>query len=53
MIFQRAHKDMVVQVAKDRRHSFKNNDVLDPFPHLPRIMKHIKKYQPYRQQVYL
>ncbi|KAE9556526.1 hypothetical protein FO519_000220 [Halicephalobus sp. NKZ332] len=49
----RAHGDMVVQVAKDRRHSFKNKDVLDPFPHLPRVMKHIKKYQPYRQQLVL
>lgn len=50
----RAFVDMVVQVPKDRRHSFKNeNENIDLFPHLPKIMKHIKKYQTYRQQLVL
>uniref|UniRef100_A0A915D393 Ectonucleotide pyrophosphatase/phosphodiesterase family member 6 n=1 Tax=Ditylenchus dipsaci TaxID=166011 RepID=A0A915D393_9BILA len=50
----RAFVDMVVTVPKDRRHSFKNeNEAIDLFPHLPKIMKHIKKYQAYRQQLVL
>uniref|UniRef100_A0AC35FH19 Ectonucleotide pyrophosphatase/phosphodiesterase family member 6 n=1 Tax=Panagrolaimus sp. PS1159 TaxID=55785 RepID=A0AC35FH19_9BILA len=49
----RAHRDLVVQVPKARRHNFKDADNLDIFPHLPRMMKHIKKYQPYRQQLVL
>lgn len=42
---------MVVQVPQHRRHSFKDEEELDLFAHIPKIMKHIKKYQSYRQQV--
>ncbi|KAI1725456.1 type I phosphodiesterase / nucleotide pyrophosphatase domain-containing protein [Ditylenchus destructor] len=49
----RAFVDMVVQVPQDRRHSFKNENTNDLLDHLPRIMKHIKKYQAYRQQLVL
>lgn len=41
---------MVVQVPQNRRHTFKNDEDLDLFTHIPKIMKHIKKYQAYRQQ---
>ncbi|CAD5221849.1 unnamed protein product [Bursaphelenchus xylophilus] len=49
----RPHGDMMVQVPKTRQHSFKNEKSYDLFAYLPRIMKHIKKYQVYRQQLVL
>lgn len=49
----RTHVDMVVQVPQHRRHTFKNDEDLDLFTHIPKIMKHVKKYQAYRQQLVL
>jgi len=42
---------MVVQVPHDRRHSFKEQSEPDLLKYMPKIMKHIRKYQSYRQQV--
>ncbi|KAL3095387.1 hypothetical protein niasHS_007486 [Heterodera schachtii] len=49
----KAHVDLIVQVPQNRRHSFNNSNSIDLLPHLPTIVKHIKKYQPYRQQLVL
>jgi predicted AlkP superfamily pyrophosphatase or phosphodiesterase len=49
----RPHVDQVVQVPHSRRHSFKSQEEIDLSSHLPKIMKHIKKYQAYRQQLVL
>uniref|UniRef100_A0A914H1A5 Matrin-type domain-containing protein n=1 Tax=Globodera rostochiensis TaxID=31243 RepID=A0A914H1A5_GLORO len=49
----KAHVDLIVQVPQNRRHSFNNANKIDLLPHLPTIIKHIKKYQPYRQQLVL
>lgn len=43
----------MVSVPKSRQHSFKNEKNYDLFAHLPRIMKHIKKFQYYKQQLVL
>jgi len=49
----RPHVDLIVQVPSERRHSFKQATERDLFGYLPRIMKYIKKYQSYRQQLVL
>lgn len=49
----KAHVDLIVQVPANRRHSFNKTMDTDLFPHLPKIMKHLSKYQVYRQQLVL
>ncbi|KAI6201052.1 Ectonucleotide pyrophosphatase/phosphodiesterase family member 6 [Aphelenchoides besseyi] len=49
----RPHVDMLVQVPQNRRHSFKNEENYDLFAHIPKIIRHVKKYQTYRQQLVL
>lgn len=51
IILQKAHVDLIVQVPQDRRHSFNRTLDTDLFPHIVKVMKHISKYQVYRQQV--
>ncbi|KAI6241680.1 Ectonucleotide pyrophosphatase/phosphodiesterase family member 6 [Aphelenchoides fujianensis] len=49
----RPHVDMLVQVPQARRHSFKDAENYDLFAHVPKVVRHIKKYQTYRQQLVL
>uniref|UniRef100_A0A914DAD2 Uncharacterized protein n=1 Tax=Acrobeloides nanus TaxID=290746 RepID=A0A914DAD2_9BILA len=49
----RPHGDMIVHVPHERRHSFKEQQNIDLLSHLPKMLKHIKKYQPYKQQLIL
>lgn len=49
----RPHKDLMVSVPKSRQHTFKNAKNYDLFAHLPKIMRHIKKFQYYKQQLVL
>lgn len=40
-------------MPENRQHSFKNEDNYDLFAHIPKIMRHVKRYQQYRQQLVL
>ena len=47
----RPHNDLLVQVPAARRHTFKDEQTYDLYAHIPKIVRHLKKYQAYRQQV--
>uniref|UniRef100_A0A0K0EX79 Choline-specific glycerophosphodiester phosphodiesterase n=1 Tax=Strongyloides venezuelensis TaxID=75913 RepID=A0A0K0EX79_STRVS len=49
----RAHGDQIVRVDKKRRHSFKNKNDTNLLAEIPSLIRHIKKFQPYRQQLAL
>ncbi|KAI6176602.1 Ectonucleotide pyrophosphatase/phosphodiesterase family member 6 [Aphelenchoides bicaudatus] len=49
----RPHVDMLIKVPQNRQHSFKNEDTYDLFAHIPKIMRHVSRYQQYRQQLVL
>ena len=34
-----------------RRHSFKNEQTYDLYEHVPKLVRHIKRYQAHKQQV--
>uniref|UniRef100_A0AC35U6J3 Choline-specific glycerophosphodiester phosphodiesterase n=1 Tax=Rhabditophanes sp. KR3021 TaxID=114890 RepID=A0AC35U6J3_9BILA len=49
----RAHNDLIVRVNKSVRHSYKKKQTINLLQHVPGVIKHIKKYQTYKQQLVL